>query len=126
MITETREIYKCEYCKKMYQLKRFAEQHEKRCSKNPDNYRKCLDSCRNLKMEETTIYYDTYNSDGQRDVNLFFCEKINSFLFPPKVEYKGNSFELWDEDELNSPMKKECDFYADESIKELLSEILIK
>lgn len=31
MITETKEICKCEYCRKLYQLKRFAEGHEEVC-----------------------------------------------------------------------------------------------
>lgn len=125
MITETREIYKCEYCKKMYQIKRYAEQHEKACKRNPDNIRACHD-CVHLYKKDYTLYFDNYSSEheqeSERKVNLLHCNEIDSFLYPVSVELKGNAFELGDE--LNQPMKKECEHFKKDrhtpSIKEFL------
>jgi len=47
MKTEYKEIYKCDYCNKLYQIKSYAIKHEKICQKNPINYRPCL-SCEYL------------------------------------------------------------------------------
>ena len=57
MITEVKEIYKCEYCRKIYQVKRFAEAHEVVCKKNPDNNRACF-GCEFLEKKEKTLYED--------------------------------------------------------------------
>lgn len=113
MITETKEIYKCEYCKKLYQLKHFAEKHEESCFHNPKNKRVCFD-CNHLIKKKETLYFD--RPDGpeyKKEVDLFYCGKLELFLYPPKVENKKNWFDLGDD--LNEPMKKECEFYNPES-----------
>ena len=110
MKTETKEIYKCDFCKKLYQIRRFAELHEKFCSKNPDNDRKCF-WCKYFKKKKVVIYCDSSNGeyDFERNLELFYCDKIDSFIYPPKVEHKGNSFDL--NDDSNEPMRRECDEY---------------
>ncbi len=112
MKTETKEIYKCEYCNKLYQLKRFALLHEQYCHKNPENFRKCL-NCSHLVKKEVIIYSDTPVGEMERGVQLFFCSKIYSFLYPPKVEIKKNHFELGDYS--NKPMRKKCVYFSDSS-----------
>jgi len=114
MKTEFKEIYKCEFCNKLYQSKRFAEQHEKSCFKNPENKRPCF-SCENLRKEKTEIYYGYYGADGERIVNLFYCGIKECFLYTPQNEIKGNQFDLGDEE--NNPMPKECSDYENELIK---------
>ena len=111
MITETKEVYKCEHCRKLYQIKRFAEAHEKSCNKNPDNFRACH-SCIHLVKKPITIQYDEngYGTD-ERTVDILYCPVIGTYLYPPKVEHKDNAFELGDE--LNSPMPKECEEQQD-------------
>lgn len=111
MKVETREIYKCEYCNKLYQIKRFAEAHETSCHRNPNNYRKCLDNCQNLIKKTATYHFDTYCGEDSRKVELFYCTKKESFLYPPKVEHGKKWFDLGDE--LNEPMPKECKVYDD-------------
>lgn len=111
MKIETKEIYKCEYCNKLYQIKRFAERHEEICFRNPINDRNCL-HCRYLDKKDYEEHYDTYRGSDSRILKLFYCDKIKSFLYPPKVEIKGNDIEL--PDEYNEPMKTDCKIFAKE------------
>lgn len=117
MITKKTEIYICEYCRKVYQIKFFAEKHENMCNRNPDNFRACH-SCRYLDKKETKIYSgidDYYSGDSINNVvNFCYCSSKNIFLYTPQNEIKGNhshtdieggAFE-------NYPMSKECDSRA--------------
>ena len=105
MKTETIEIYKCEHCNKLYQRKHFCEAHEKNCVHNPDNDRACF-NCQFLIKKTTEYYSDGVYMKHQGSLNLLYCNKIGIFLYPPKVEHKGNYFEL--DAELNEPMRREC------------------
>lgn len=105
MITETKEIYKCEHCRKLYQLKRFAEAHEKKCFKNPENERACF-GCVHLGKKETLQYYDTYRGEQTRKIDVFYCDKKEVYLFPPSVAHKGNQIEI----ENNEQMPTVCEF----------------
>lgn len=105
MIEETRKIYRCQYCKKVYLLKHFAEKHELICDKNPKNNRICY-GCEYLTKK--TIRYE--NLENHRPVNLLYCNKLDVFLHPPKVEIKGNLIETGNDE----PMKKKCEHHKDE------------
>ena len=111
MITETKEIYKCSHCRKLYQIKTACINHEKGCHKSPYNERVCF-NCPFLDKKFTTIHYDTGYGEDERSIELLHCSKIDSFLYPPKVEHKGNMFELGDES--NQPMKSTCEHYDQE------------
>jgi len=101
------KAFKCEFCPKLYQRKHFCKSHELSCDKNPKNKRACFD-CKHLHKKDVDVYYDEYNGDEScRNVSLMFCSKVDSFLYPPKVEHKGNSFELGDYS--NNPMPDQCD-----------------
>ena len=106
MITETKTIYKCEHCRKLYQSKHFAEQHEKRCSKNPDNQRACF-GCEHMtkRLAEVYMHSNTIN------LKLCYCAKKEMYLYPPIIEHKGKAAEVVDE--LNEPMPKTCPFFED-------------
>lgn len=107
MKTETREVYKCDHCSKMYQIKRYAEQHEVFCVKNPENKRACT-FCPHLDKKVTSYYQEFPDgSEMERTVELFFCKEKRMFLYPPKVEIKKTWFELGYHE--NSPMPKDCD-----------------
>lgn len=108
MKTETREIYKCDFCRRLYQIKKFAALHEKCCNKNPENQRACLE-CQHLKKKNFDFYYDTCDGEDYRTISLFHCDKINAFLHLPKNEHKGNVIDTGDDS--NIPMRKECDKY---------------
>lgn len=108
---KTITAYKCDHCGKVYQLKHAAGIHETRCIKNPKNNRACL-SCIHLHKKGATIFYDYADaSEQERHLDLFHCEKVDSYLYPPSVEHKGNQFELGDDD--NGPMKTECSLFKD-------------
>lgn len=111
MITETKEIYKCEHCKRIYQIKRFAESHEIACSKNPDNIRACF-GCKNLVKKDKSLFFDTYCGEREVNYNLCYCSKKEMFLYPPKVEHKGTELDLVDE--TNEPMPIKCDFFIEQ------------
>jgi hypothetical protein len=108
MITETKEVYKCGHCRKLYQIKNACERHEKMCTRNPDNHRACHD-CTVLKKVKETIYdgYDVNGDEGEIEVGVLYCSKLDTFIHPPKVEIKGTAFEIGHKS--NLPMPKECD-----------------
>ena len=111
MITEVKEIHKCEYCRKIYQVKRFAEWHEVVCKKNPDNKRACF-GCEFLEKKEKTLYEDhPLGGEYEYKRDLLFCKKKEIYLYPPVVEHKGNWFELGIN---NDPMPKECSDFKNE------------
>lgn len=112
MIIETKEIYKCEYCKKLYQMKHFCEVHEKQCAKNPNNYRICF-GCEFLCKKRTHITIDNEYVTHKEPLDLLYCRKIESFLYPPKVQHKSNMFDLGDKD--NIPMRIDCKYFKDEN-----------
>ena len=112
MKTEIKEVYKCEYCNKLYQRKHAAIQHENGCSKNPNNKRACIVdgiACDHLIKKRVWHYFDTPFGEDKQQVDLLYCGHKKIFMYPPKVEAKKNWFELGDE--LNEPMPKECDDY---------------
>lgn len=101
-------IYKCEFCKKIYQKRKWAEKHELRCKKNPVNDRPCF-HCNHLVMKDTEICEDNFNPDAPEELyNLFYCTKKKLFLYPPSVGYKNNAYDLGDD--CNEPMPLTCDF----------------
>lgn len=103
-------MFQCDHCGKWYHREHSARDHESGCHKNPDNFRKCLDGCVHLQKRKTTVYHDhPVLGEQQQTVELFHCAIVDSFLYPPKVERKENAFELGDD--LNEPMKKECEFF---------------
>lgn len=109
MIIETKEIYKCEHCNKLYQRKWLCEKHELICTKNPENKRACF-GCNNLKKVDQAIFFDTWNGEGSSRVKICFCKKLNQFVYPPKVEIKNNMIDLGDVS--NEPMPKECSSFV--------------
>jgi hypothetical protein len=108
MKIETREIYKCEYCNKLYQRKRFAKVHEDGCKKNPANYRRCF-GCAHLHKVDAQYTYETYTGEDTQTVHVLHCRAKDVYLFPPKVEAKENWFDFGDKP--NNPMPMECALY---------------
>ncbi len=116
MITETREIYKCEHCRKLYQRKNACEKHEKGCGHNPDNWRACHE-CLELGKRNVEIYQaDPNGTDtANRRVNILHCRKRCVYIYPPQVEAKKNWFDqedINDGNTPNEPMPKECEFQS--------------
>jgi hypothetical protein len=112
MKTETKEIYKCDHCNKLYQRKLVCQKHELSCKKSPDYLRPCH-SCKILKKQRETIwagYGDIYGNELERVVEVLFCEKLDCFIHPPSVAAKGNAFDMGGKENIEMP--KECEFYV--------------
>ena len=63
--------------------------HEKKCNRNPENFRPCF-GCLFLTKKETLIGGYYYNGDEwEREVSLLFCEKKQTFLYTPQNKIKG-------------------------------------
>ena len=97
--------YFCSHCNKLYQRKHACLNHEKICYSNPDAQRACY-VCIHLKKKDITHHYDTYCGASYETINIFHCNKLNKFVYPPNVEQKKNWFDLGDE--INEPMPKKC------------------
>lgn len=113
MKTETREVYKCEYCNKMYQKKSACIKHEEVCFKRPDHIRPCH-SCINLEKRETEVshcYSHGDDWDRTRTVELLYCKKKDCFIHPHRVAVKGNAFKT--EEKENIEMPKDCELFED-------------
>src|SRR5690606_2538475 len=114
MKVEIKEIYKCDHCNKLYQVKGAAERHEKSCHRNPDNERPCF-GCNHFSGTTTTQFIDhPYSGQHEREVKVSFCGKKDSFLYPPKVEHKGNALDLGIDS--NIPMPRTCESFTENRI----------
>lgn len=122
MKVETKEIYKCDFCRKLYQVKTACENHEVSCSENPDNERACF-GCEFLTKKENTIYEDSpMGGEYKFTRQLLYCNKKEIFVYPPKVEHKGNAIDLGDE--TNEPMPRQCEFNTNQADKFNLDQLL--
>ena len=106
MKTIIKPVYYCDYCKKHFISKYFAEKHEISCHKNPKNDRACF-NCKYLARETFDYCFDTGFGESSRKVDILFCNKLEIGVYPPKVEIKKNFFDFGDF--LNEPMPKNCD-----------------
>jgi hypothetical protein len=109
-IQENVIVYQCEHCSKKLFRKHAMINHEESCKSNPENMRACH-YCTFLTKQTCEVpsgYPDYFGREGERQVELLFCGKINSYLYPPSVTAKGNSFETGDLS--NVEMLKECEF----------------
>ena len=76
-------IYKCEFCGKIYQRKKYAIKHPKKCRKNPDNKHTCLEYCKYLcKKEIEFTQFDHEGFDYQTKRDALYCEKIKKCVYP--------------------------------------------
>jgi hypothetical protein len=119
MIIETKEVYKCEHCRKMYQIKSACEKHELICNKNTSNHRACM-SCPHLIKKTVDVHFDNPMREETIRTDVLFCPKINSYLYPPKIEVNKNWFEgedIEDGKTENNPMPISCEILDKESIE---------
>ena len=112
MKTETKEIYKCEFCNKLYQVKKACAIHEQSCKKRPDYLRPCH-TCLILKKKMETISSGVgswYGDEVEMTVSVLFCSKLDCFIYPPSVAAKGNAFDMGDKPNIEMP--KQCEFHV--------------
>ena len=87
MKTETKEIYKCDHCNKLYQRKHACISHEPKCRKNPLNIPKCV-GCKYLTEVDIEYqrHYETFGDCELSSSSAFRCEKKDVFMYHPIVE----------------------------------------
>lgn len=105
MKTKVKTIYYCDHCNKNYFTKSGCAKHEEVCFHNPTNDRPCF-HCEHLTKKQVDYYYEMYDGEHKRTLELMYCEKLDKFVYPPIVEVKRNFFDLGDY--YNDPMPKEC------------------
>ena len=109
MKTEIKEVYKCDYCRKLYQRKHACIEHEPNCRKNPDNFQKCFDGCVNLIKKEVIYFLDLYGGEHKMSKEILYCEAKNEGVCPYWIN-GINSDDI--ENEIpNNTMPKECDLF---------------
>ena len=110
MKTETREIYRCDHCKKIYLLKRYCEAHELKCRKNPKNKQKCLEGCSYLIKKEISYTWDAYDGEHESKREILYCTKKKEGVCPYWIDG------LLEEDIIgaipNNPMPFECSLFT--------------
>ncbi len=79
MKTKTMEVYFCDYCNKLYQLRHACEKHEQYCKKSPANQHKCFEFCEHL---ERTLAY----AGGSIE---FVCEVTGKSMYSYIAEKVG-------------------------------------
>ena len=115
MKTEIKEIYKCEFCNKLYQRKHACLAHELICYKNPSYIRACH-SCVILDKVDAirwSGYTDEFGNECEEKVSVLYCHKRDTYIYPPSVTAKGNAFDLGDK--TNIEMPKICEFHKENS-----------
>jgi len=108
-------IYKCDFCKKELKRKHAMVNHEKLCSCNPENFKKCTQGCLYLETEKHVLYFETnYTEDGpeysEQEKTVFRCSKFDKLMYPWSIERKGIA-EKWSTFDEQEPMPKECDSF---------------
>jgi len=103
-------IYKCDFCKKELKRKYAMVKHEIKCFHNPVNFSPCF-NCSNLEKKEVKYYFDTFQGESSKDLNLFHCKLKQIFLYPATSDI-NNVFELGDD--FNEKMPKECDLFSND------------
>lgn len=90
-VLENKTLYKCDFCNKKYQVKRFAEHHEKHCGRNPPNQHKCFQECKFLEKQKEK--YDSgddyYNEPIMREKTIFICKHSGNRMYSYIAERKG-------------------------------------
>lgn len=92
MNIETKTIYSCEHCKRMFRSKYWANRHENTCRKNPAVWRPCF-GCKHLvnigrlRVTELQDYAKKpYNSHKE---NVLYCREHDLIEVSPVAEFLG-------------------------------------
>ena len=116
MKTINKPCYRCEYCRKLYEIKNYAESHESNCKKNPINARPCF-YCDQVEMKSEEFYFDTDYGDDSRVVKAVYCKAKKVFIYPPSVGRSDQGpYEFGDI--ANVPMPKTCDIFTEWLLKQ--------
>lgn len=110
MIVNTNPTYKCEHCRKLYQIKSACIKHEEElCKKNPINHQRCFDGCDHLIKKETEVtYFDHDGYDYQEKRELLYCNHKKEYVYPYWIGNPTLEEDITDNIP-NNVMPRECD-----------------
>jgi hypothetical protein len=107
MTIKQKTVYTCEFCKKNYLSKRFAELHEEKCNKNPENGTICFNECKFLEKKEVEVCMNhSWGGSSLVKRNALFCNKLQICLHQKYFKFPYDTM-----DYENEPLKKECDYF---------------
>lgn len=101
MIIKTQETYRCEYCRKLYVVKKAAVKHEKYCKNNPANMHMCFQYCQHLERTRE-IEEQAY---GNLEYTEFTCKATGNTMW----SYIAERRELQPTSDERMPLK--CEHY---------------
>lgn len=126
MITETREIYKCQHCRKVYQIKHYCESHELQCKNNPDNFMICHD-CKHSEKKTVRICklvgclgenMGVSETEEYRNQRMIHCKERDLYVYPNWLSNPVQQEEMPNEEE-NIVMPNKCDHFVFELNKSI-------
>lgn len=103
-------LYVCEFCNKYLVRKNAMATHELHCTKNPENFSACS-GCVFLKEGKESI-----DSGGDEPYlvttyRTFFCNKLNTGVYPNKAVKKGLIEKYPEQFESQIRMPTHCDHF---------------
>lgn len=110
-VKENVSVYCCGFCKKKLFVKGAMERHEKHCTHNPANHKKCLEGCTHLGESMVEIGNSEDYGGGIRSAKCFYCKAQNKFIYPPVVERKGLNIKYPETFKNQEPMPNECEYF---------------
>lgn len=108
-VLESVTRYQCEFCKKELKRKHAMVRHEKYCNHNPSTFKAC-DMC--VFITETKIDYMSFN--GERTAKSYYCSKLDTVVYPNKVERLGLPEKYPETFSGQMPMPRTCEHRMDE------------
>lgn len=103
--------YRCEFCKKEYQVGAACKVHEIRCVNNPDNKIACI-GCDFIQTVEKGVGYENdYGYTEMKSSNGFFCKKKGIGMYPPKAVHKDLIRRFPETFKGEERMPTECNLY---------------
>ncbi len=102
-------IFQCDYCNKKMFRKHSMVKHEQYCGGNSKNWRACS-NCEIMERRPIEYYYDTYDGEGSGTSKGFYCNKLETFMYPPFIEGRAVFTKYPEQFENQIPFKKECEF----------------
>ena len=116
MKTINKPYYKCDHCRKVYQIKSACEKHEPGCKKNPANYQPCFDCDHICKKKVEITHFDHDGYDYQTQKEILFCNSKEVFIHPYWISNPYLQEDIEDEIE-NIQMPNNCDDYKGWKLK---------
>lgn len=101
-------VFQCDFCDKRMFRKNAMINHELVCSQNPVNKDACL-GCAFCQEIEKTVYFDTWNGEGSRQVKSFKCTKLDQLMYPHKAQRIEANYPESFENEIVMP--NECEHW---------------